>query len=451
LRESADAATLKSMRRLVLIAVATLLALLALGLFALQWLAAPTTLRVAVGPIGSEDTRLVAAAMQYLARERESIRLRLVLTEGVGASAEAIDKEEADLAIIRTDVAMPSKAQTVAIMHRDAAVLITVPSSGITKLAGLWGRKVGVVRNAAANQRLLEAVLSQYQIAKEGVVAVPLGSAGEIEEALRTKRIDAVLAVGTVTGRTMTEAVAAVAQVGEGPPVFIPIGEADAIAQRSPVFEAMQIVRGAFGGTPPRPAETMDTVGVSHRLVARSIVDETVVSELTRLLFAMRPSLSTEVPLANRIEAPDTAKGSTLPVHAGASAYYEGEVRTFFERYGDWFYLIVMVLSVIGSAVAGLASAASGRSRTRTMALLDDMLGIVQMARRASSEAELQGLEREADQVLASALSKAARDGVDQTVMLAMFLGLDQARRAIHEQRLILETREGAGFAQPAE
>jgi hypothetical protein len=105
------------------------------------------------------------------------------------------------------------------------------------------------------------------------------------------------------------------------------------------------------------------------------------------------------------------------------------------------------VLSIAGSALAGLASAASGRSRSRTMALLDELLGIIHKARRAASEQELQALEAAADGVLATALGKAGRDGVDQTVMVAMFLGLDQARRAIHEQRLILEAREALPHA----
>jgi hypothetical protein len=144
------------------------------------------------------------------------------------------------------------------------------------------------------------------------------------------------------------------------------------------------------------------------------------------------------------MEAPDTEKGSALPVHAGAAAYYEGNVQTFFERYGDWFYLVVMVLSIIGSGLAGLASAASGRNRGHTRALLDELLAIIQSARAADSEDELHRLEAETDRVLATALSKAASDSVDQTVMVAMFLGLDQVRRAIHEQRIVLETRPPA-------
>jgi TRAP transporter TAXI family solute receptor len=431
------------MRREFFIALAISLAVLAGALVVYQWSAAPTTLKVAVGPMGSENTRLVVALQQYVGRERSTVRLRLVLTEGVDASAKAVEDDNADLAIVRTDVAMPVKAQTVAIMHRDAALLMTTPMSGISKVSGLWGRSVGVVRDIPANRALLETILAHYEIPKDSVATVVL-AANEVEEALSTKRIDAVLAVGTVTGRTMTETVAGVTQAAGGAPVFIPVEEADAIAQRSAKFESLEVVRGSFGGTPPRPASTIETLGVSHRLVAKTSLDDNVVSELTKVLFTARPSLAAEVPLANRIEAPDTAKGSALPVHSGASAYYEGEVQTFFERYGDWFYLAIMVLSIGGSGIAAMASSSANKARAQNMDLLRELLAIVRRAHTGQSIEELDDLDRQADDILGAALAKAGSGGIDNAGVAAFTLGLDQARRAIGERRRILLAQGGA-------
>ncbi|HEX2724666.1 MAG TPA: ABC transporter substrate-binding protein, partial [Beijerinckiaceae bacterium] len=225
------------MRRLFLTTVATCLALLALGLFAFQWVSAPTTLRVAVGPMDSDDTRLMVAVMQTLARERESVRLKLVLTDGTAASAAAIDDDTADIAVVRTDVGMPTKGQTVAIMHRDAALLLSTEHKGISKVSGLWGRNVGVLRRQQANTRLLETILNHYEIPKDSVTTVRLTSPDEVEQALRSNQIDAVLAVGALGTAVLNETAAAVVRAGGGPPVFIPIGEAAAIAQRLPVVE----------------------------------------------------------------------------------------------------------------------------------------------------------------------------------------------------------------------
>jgi TRAP transporter TAXI family solute receptor len=426
------------MHRTLFTILAAVLALVGVGLVGWQWLGQATTYRVAVGPLTGEDTRLVAAITQYLTRERASVRLKLVLTEGVAGSAEAIQDDKADLAVVRTDVAMPTKAQTLAIMHRDAAVLMTTEAAAVTKLADLQGKTVGIVRNMPANERLLETALAHYEIPKADVATVFLTAPAEVEAALKGREVDAVLVVATQAGRTMTETIAAVTRAGGGPPVFIPVGEADAIAQRFPTLESVEIVRGAFGGSPPRPAEALKTIGVSHRLVGLATLDDNKVAELTRLLFAMRPAISAEVPLANRIEAPDTSKSSSLPVHPGASAYYEGEVQTFFERYGDWFYLVVMVGSIVGSAIAGVASSAAGRSRARDMARLNELLDIVHKARDAHSAEDLDALEREADDILAAALLKAGAGHLEGSSVAAFTLGLDQARRAIAERRRVV-------------
>ena len=438
------------MRRHLVITLAVGLAMLAASLLAYHWSQMPTTLRIAVGPMGSEDTRLVAAAAQHLTRERQSVRLKLVLTEGVAASAQAIDDDKVDLAVVRSDVALPLKAPTIAILHRDIALLMTLPNSGISQVSGLWGRNVGIIRNQNANRLLFETALEQYGIPKTSVTTIMLNTPGEVEEGLRTKRIDAVLAVGSVTGHTVTEAVAAVAAAAEGgAPVFIPLTEADAIAQRLPAFEELEVVRGSFGGAPPRPPDRLETLGITHRLVAQDRLDENVVAELTRLIFAIRPALATEVPLAHRIEAPETEKGSSLPLHPGAAAYYEGEVRSFFERYGDWFYLLIMALSILGSGAAGLASSAANQARARNMALLSELLAIVRDAHHAEPE-ELERLDRKADEILAQALAKAGSGGIDNAGVAAFTLGLDQARRAIAERRRILVAR-GTTLAEAAE
>ena len=352
------------MQRPALLALAALL--LAIGISALAWQigSAPTTLRVAVGAPGSEDSRLIAAIGAALSRERETIRLQIVPTRGPAESARALDEGRADLAVARTDIAMPEKGQTVAIMHRDVVLMLARPGGGVATVPDLRGRTIGIVRDVAANRRVLDAMLAFYDVPQVDVRVVPLAGAPEIEQEMRAGRVDAVLAVGTLSGRTVTETfAAAVAAAGGASPVIVPVPEAEAIAQRSAIFETFEIVRGAFGGSMARPAEAVRTLGVNHRLVASANLEEEHMSELARLIFALRPRVAAEVPLANRIEAPDTSKSSSLPVHPGAAAYYDGEVQTFFERYSDWIYVGIMVLSILGSCFAGFASTVAARRR----------------------------------------------------------------------------------------
>lgn len=431
------------MRRHLPIVLAAILALVATALLAYQWLGQPTTLRVAVGPAGSEDARLMAAVAQSLARTHEEVRLRLVPTSGVAESARMAEIGRADLAVVRSDVGIPASTQTVAILHRDAALLLATDPS-LSAVPDLRGKRIGIVRNPAANLRLLASLLAHYDVPADAVTTVPLGDGQEAGEALREGKVDAVLTVSPLIGRTAGDVVASIGRTG-GTPAFVPIGEAAVLARRWPALESVEIARGTFGGTPPRPAETVTTVGVSHRLVAQARLADSVVSELTRLLFVIRPALAVEVPLANQIEAPETSKSASLPVHPGAQAYYEGEVESFFERYGDWFYLLVMCVSILGSAAATLVSRAANRSRARDMALLRQLLAIVRASRDVEDELELSDLERQADEILAAALARAGTGAIDNAGVAAFTLGLDQARRAIAERRAVLVERHAAG------
>lgn len=423
------------MRRPFLIGLAASLLAIGLGLLGWRVMSAPTVLRIGVGPAGTEDARLIAAIAQNLSHEHETVRLKIVPTDGEAESAEALDEERVDLAVVRTDIAVPEKSQTIAILHRDAAVLVALPDRGIATLSDLRGHAIGIVRKVAANRQLLDSLLAHYEVPKDSVRVEVIETAAEVEEALRSRRVDAVLAIGSLGGRTLTETVAGAAAAGGAPPVFVPVSESEAIALRSPVYESLDIVRGAFGGAPPRPADVVKTLAVSHRLVGATSLEDATVSELTRLLFVMRPALAREVPLANRIEAPDVSKSSALPNHPGAAAYYEGEVQTFFERYDDWIYLGVMVLSIVGSAFAGLASTAGARRRARTLGMLQRLLGIVRLARAAESAHELGALEHECDEILGVALDEAGTGGLDDAGVSAFTLGLDQARHAIAARR----------------
>src|ERR1044071_6482457 len=65
----------------------------------LYYVLRPTTLRIAVGPAGSEDQKLVQLMAQTFAREGSSVRLSLVTTEGTQGSINLFSAGKADLAV----------------------------------------------------------------------------------------------------------------------------------------------------------------------------------------------------------------------------------------------------------------------------------------------------------------------------------------------------------------
>ncbi len=433
------------MRRLVLLSIAGAFAIAAaIVLFAYLY-ERPTVLRVAVVR-GSEDQEIMSAAAQDFVRERETIHLTVVPVDSLAASAAALEHGRSDLAIVRSDVEMPTNGQTVLIMRKSAGLFMTTSGSGISSVADLRGKKIGIVHDPmlshAANLNLLNTTLAQYDIAETAVGAITL-SVGEIERALTNKEIDAVLAFGMPGSDKLSETVAAVTRASGGKPVFIGIPEAEGIAQRSPNYESIEIVRGLFPGTAPQPTKSFHTLGVSTRLVARSTLSDTVVGDLTRILLAARPRLALRVPVAARIVAPETDKGAVLPVHPGAAAYLDDEAESFFEKYSDAFYIGAMVLSVFGSALAALASRVSQMQREGTGEAIRRLLDILREAREADHVSELDLLEREADVILAQSLSPKGASGPD---LGALSLAVDQVRHAIEERRKVLMASPKAAF-----
>jgi hypothetical protein len=257
----------------------------------------------------------------------------------------------------------------------------------------------------------------------------------EVFTAVEQKLVDAVMIVGIPGEARLNDAVSAVAQAGKGAPVFLPVQEAKAIAQRTPRLESMDVVRGAFGGDPPKPAANFETVGVTVRLVARSTLSNNVASDITKSLFADRLSIAQREPLASRIEAPSTDKGAALPTHPGTAAYIDGEEQTFFEKYSDFIYIGAMLLSVIGSAAAALASRLKADSTHEVDNMMGRLLAILKAARSAETLEELDGLEHESDEILISALAHHSLNKAGSSQIDTLSLALEQARLAIRDRR----------------
>ncbi len=433
------------MRGLILVTIGAVLAIVSVSALALYYFERPTILRVAVTR-GGDDQQVLAAAAHEFAQTRQSLRLKPVLVDSLSEASHDFEDESVDLAIVRSDISMPVTGQTVLIMRHEAALLVAPTGSDLKSVEELRGRKVGVLDELGrpGNHSLLDAALTQYGVSPASVRRVPLTLA-ELPDAIEQREIDVVLCVGTPGSPNLTAIVAAVAQAGHGPPVFIPIDDADAIKQRSPIFELIEIVRGAFGGAQPKPSESFDTLGVSTRLIARRSLSNDVVSNLTELILNAKPSLAAHNPIANYIEAPPTDKGAGLPVHPGTLAYLGDEEQSFFDKYSDFIYIGAMLASLFGTAIAALATRLNRKQNADLERILQRLLEIISAARAASRLETLDELESEADNLLAQALAHDWNHALSGTRIAATDLALNQTRYAIAARRRQLAAPR-AGF-----
>jgi TRAP transporter TAXI family solute receptor len=405
----------------------------------------PTTLRIAVGPAGSDDQKLIQSLAQAFVHESSPVRLAVISTAGPVESIAMLGAGEADLAVARADEEMPNGIGSVAVLRKNVVVL-WAPSgparksgtkkeskSKIKDIHDLEGHRVGVVGRTPVNVKLLRLILSESGVNPDKV-AVSQFSTGQINDMLRDTLIDAFMTVGPLDSRITIDAITATARA-RGEPTFLPIDVSETLAHKHPPYESEEIPGSSFTSSPARPEDTVETVGVNHLIIAPKSLSESTVAALTRALFTVRPTLAKENPLAAKIEKPDTDKDAAIPAHPGAAAYIDGTERTFLDRYSDYIWGGVLLLSVLGSASAWLRHYLRRDERKLNTEHRDKLLAAIEQVRRTESIEELNALQHLADEILQETLTCYDDGAIEEGDLVAYNLVLDQFHHAVADRR----------------
>ena len=460
-------------------------------------------LRIAAGPL---DARFVHALSNQLAADHRYLHLQIVPTTSPQATAEAMSKGEADLAILPSQLDNARDWPVVTILRQNVMALI-VPAAGATKVEesaatkpakktsakggeskggesksakagsknakggkgtklakgddsdssddsdsgdskfdkvpGLSGKRVGVVSGNEATTALLELVLSHYGVPRDKVTISSIDPR-DIPAAIRNHQVDVLFVAGAATSPAISSVIAA-ATVNGAAPNFIEIDQADGIAKRNPAFDSIDIDAGTFGGTPPTPDDSLKTLSFAQYLVARKSDSDSVIATLAKTIYSSRQALAAAVPGEIKIEAPSTDKDADVVVHPGALSYLNDSQQSFFDKYGNEIFYGMLIFPVIGSALAGMASYLRRDTRTRRLRLLQRVLDLVRKAHAAQNLEALEQLQVEADNLVIAIVHQGEREEFDETVRMSFAFALDQLRFAIAARRTaILDHSETA-------
>jgi TRAP transporter TAXI family solute receptor len=423
-----------------LLALASLLSLLTVLLAVSFWALRPATLRIAVGPAGSDDDVLVRAMAQAFDTNDSPVRLTPVGTEGQLQSITLLGSGQADLALTRTDLQLPLNARSVAILRRNVLVLWSAPRSKAAKAAprvkeitDLSGHRLGVIGVSAVNVSLLRVVLQESGVTPDKVTITQFGT-DQIAEMIADTTLDAFAMVGAFDDKSITDAIAATARQ-RGEPKFIPVDVSEAIAERHPLYESEEIPIGAFGSSPQRPADKIETVGVNHLIIAAASLSDDTVGAFTRQLFAVKPLLARTTPSAQKIQKPDTDKDAALPAHPGAAAYIDNTERSFLDKYSDYLWGVVLLLSGLGSIAAWLRHYLKRGERKQNTEHRDRLLSAIATVREAQSLDEVDAMQRDADAILREALACHDDGAIDDCDLTAFNLVLIEFHEAVANRR----------------
>src|SRR6516165_4867439 len=423
-------------------------------------------MRIAAGPL---DARFVHALTNQLATDHRILHLQIVPTTSPPATAEAMSKGEADLAILPSQLDNALDWPVVTILRQNVMALI-VPTAGATKVeesaatkpakktsakggesdssdskfgkvTDLSGKRVGVVSGNEATTGLLELVLSHYGVPRDKVTISSIDPR-DIPAAIRNHQVDVLFVAGAATSPAISSVIAA-ATVNGAAPNFIEIDQADGIAKRNPAFDSLDIDAGTFGGTPPTPDDSLKTLSFAQYLVARKSASDSVIATLAKTIYSSRQALAAAVPGEIKIEAPSTDKDADVVVHPGALTYLNDSQQSFFDKYGDAIFYGMLIFPVFGSALAGMASYLRRDTRTRRLRLLQRVLDLVRKAHGAQNLEALEQLQVEADNLVIAIVHQGEREEFDETARMSFTFALDQLRFAIAARRTAILDHSG--------
>lgn len=385
--------------------------------------------RVAVPQAGMARHKLLQDFGREIAHETRWLSFRRVAVADLTQAAQAIEKGEADVAVVRTDIAMPSNGLTLAILRQDPVLLLLPSNSSIENFRGLAGNAVGVVADSAEAEKVLLKVLNFYGLSEASVRRIPV-EPEEAGAAVKQKKVAAIFVIGSPGQGLAADVYSSIAKATRATPEVLGVDEAEAIAKRFPSFNTLEVVEGAFGGSKPQPEEELTTLAVTYRLVVPASMSNLLAGNLAEVLFAAKSRLIAKNGSVAALQAPDD-EDKSFRVHPGAKAYFDGEQQSFFDQFESVFWIGSAFVGVLGSLLSW------GMSRLRKPSAGSDLERLVLFlpeVRNADAQG-LMKLQDELDAIVANLMEASLAGSLAAEEVGVYSVGIENARHAVDERR----------------
>lgn len=399
------------------------------------------TLVFAVGDANGPEARFAAKLAAMLKSTNSRLHLKIVANPDSAKALAQFDRRLADLAVLRTDARIPSRARAIAILEHDVLLLISPGGKKIKTLAELKKRKIAVLADADSGaafiRRLLE--MSDDPDAASRLQLAPPNST--FDKLLTSGGYGAVIAIAPASRMMRDKSFEQYAKRGAF--TLNPISESKALVRRHPGITEETLSAGVLSSTPAVPEEDLDTVGLQWLLVAQSRMSSAVAGSLAREIYENKAELALENGFASRIEPANTDKDAFIVAHQGAADYINDDTKSFIDRYSDLMYLGAGALSVIGSLFVALYTKVTRIAPEKASELATAILDIGERMEHATSLEALDALQDELEAVLRGVVI-GLRDGTISSDGLDTFkLGYEFVRDELSMRRESLKRHTG--------
>lgn len=413
-----------------------------LGLYAYRAFTQPTTLTIAAGSIDGDASRILTALSVRMAENKAPVRLKVVDKSTASEVAKTFAAGEVDLAVARPDVGDLSSAKTVVVVTRAVALLIAPPGAMITDIDGLKGKTVGVV-GGEVNRKLVDALTKEYDLERAKVHFKPLAPT-DIGPALKSKQVNVLLAVTPISEKYLAILRNMFPRNAKAKPALIAIEAAGAIAAATGYYESYDLPKGTMQGSPAIPDDDLTTLRVPVYLVANKKLSDDVVGALAKAVMDARRDLIGQYPVLTGVSQPDTDSDSDkdgyIPIHPGAKAYFDGDTKTVFDKYGDQFFYGSMLLGGLTSLLAAAWKFMSRDENSIREHAPTQLTALIVSIRTAGSEADLLQAEGRIDEILKGELERESTEGERPRDTAAIALATHRLEYLIAQRRAVLAT-----------
>ena len=407
------------------------------GAYAYRYAKTPTTLTVAAGSPEGEAPRLMSAIAARMVAAGSPVRLKVVDKASMTESVKALSAGDVDLAIVRADGGGDlSAARTVVTVTHAVVLMVVPPGGGVESIDELKGKTVGVLA-ADINRQVVAHISREYDLerAKAHFKDVTLA---DLPNAIKSKQVQAVLVVIPITERSLSMLRNALPRNAKLKAGLVAIESAGAIAAIARAYESYDLPKGTLFGSPPIPDDDLTTLRVPYYLVAKRKLGDDTVTALAKAMMEARRDLLGEYPILAQMSAPDTDKDALIPVHPGAAAYFDGDEKSIFDKYGDQLFYGSMLLGSLMSLLAATwkfmtkdpAPTAKGPSM-QIHALIADV-------NAARNEVELTAIESRINDLLKGELEKYASGDVEAGQANALNLAIHRLEYLMGQRRMML-------------
>jgi TRAP-type uncharacterized transport system substrate-binding protein len=428
-------------RQVLLFAALTLILTVATVWGGRIWLKNSETLTFAVGDAGSLEARFAAKLAAVLQNNSSRLRLKIVPNADRAKALAQFDHGKADLAVLRTDAKVPTRARALAILEHDVVLLISPGGKKIKSLAELKKKKIAVLADDDNSVAFLRNTLEISENSNSGPRLQMAPPNSTFDKLFAPGGYGAAIAIAHASTIIKDKSYERYAKRGGF--TLNAIDEAKALARKNPGISEETLATGMLSSSPALPSEDLDTIGLQWLLVALSRMPTTTAGELARTIYENKAELALEDGFASRIEPADVDKDAFIVAHQGAAEYINDNTKSFMDRYSEFLYLGVAALGVIGSIFAGIYTKITRVAPEKAGELATAILDIGERIEHADSLDSLEALQDELEGILRGAVI-GLRDGSISSDGLDTFkLGYQFVRDEIGMRRDHLKRRAG--------